>query len=72
MEPRNQTADSEFLLLELTDDPALQSMLFSLFLSIYLVTVLGKLFIIVAVNSDTHLHTPCTSSSPTCPLLIPA
>ncbi|XP_047394097.1 olfactory receptor 7G2-like [Sciurus carolinensis] len=58
MEPRNQTADSEFLLLELTDDPALQPMLFSLFLSIYLVTVLGKLFIIVAVNSDTHLPHP--------------
>ncbi|MBZ3890090.1 Olfactory receptor 7G2 [Sciurus carolinensis] len=58
MEPRNQTAILEFLLLELTDDPALQPILFSLFLSMYLVTVLGKLLIILAVNSDAPLHTP--------------
>ncbi|XP_047394031.1 olfactory receptor 7G2-like [Sciurus carolinensis] len=58
MEPRNQTAVSELLLLELTDDPALKSILFSLFLSMYLVTVLGNLIIILAVNSEPHLHTP--------------
>nr|XP_003423081.3 olfactory receptor 7G1-like [Loxodonta africana] len=58
MEPRNQTSVSEFLLLTLTDDPKLQPLLFSLFLSIYLVTVLGNLLIILAVSSDPHLHTP--------------
>ncbi|XP_003423082.4 olfactory receptor 7G2-like [Loxodonta africana] len=58
MEPRNQTSVSEFLLLTLTDDPELQPLLFSLFLSIYLVTVLGNLLIILAVSSDSHLHTP--------------
>ncbi|XP_007647893.1 olfactory receptor 7G2-like [Cricetulus griseus] len=49
---------SEFLLLGLTDDPQLQSLIFSLFLCIFLVTVLGNLLIILAVSSDKHLHTP--------------
>ncbi|ELW54134.1 olfactory receptor 7G2 [Tupaia chinensis] len=58
MEPINQTEVSEFFLLKLTDDPTLQLLLFGLFLSIYLVTVLGNLLIILAVSSDSHLHTP--------------
>ncbi|XP_049731310.1 olfactory receptor 7G1-like [Elephas maximus indicus] len=58
MEPRNQTGVSEFLLLALTEDPKVQPLLFSLFLSIYLVTVLGNLLILLAVSSDPHLHTP--------------
>ncbi|XP_062967096.1 olfactory receptor 7G2-like [Cynocephalus volans] len=58
METRNQTAVSEFLLLEVTEDPELQPLLFSLFLSMYLVTVLGNLLIILVVISDAHLHTP--------------
>ncbi|XP_032739798.1 olfactory receptor 7G2-like [Lontra canadensis] len=58
MEPRNQTVFSEFFLLVLTDDPELQPLLFSLFLSTYLVTILGNLLIILAVISDSHLHTP--------------
>ncbi|KAM4889264.1 olfactory receptor 7E178-like [Thomomys bottae] len=33
-------------------------MLFGLFLSMYLITVLGNLLIILAVSSDPHLHTP--------------
>ncbi|KAM4889365.1 olfactory receptor 7G2-like [Thomomys bottae] len=49
---------SAFLLLGLTDDPQLQPLLFSLFLSIYLITVLGNLLIILAVTSDPHIHTP--------------
>ncbi|MBZ3889723.1 Olfactory receptor 7G1 [Sciurus carolinensis] len=58
MEPTNQTVVSEFLLLGLTDDPTLQSIICSLFLSMYLVTILGNLLIILAVSSDPHLHTP--------------
>ncbi|MBZ3888762.1 Olfactory receptor 7G2 [Sciurus carolinensis] len=54
----NQTAVSEFLLLGLTDDPALQSLIFSIFLSMYLITILGNLLIILAVSFDSHLHTP--------------
>ncbi|XP_064139195.1 olfactory receptor 7G2-like [Loxodonta africana] len=58
MEPRNQIDASEFLLLGLTEDPELQPLLFSLFLSTYLVTFLGNLLIILAISSDSHLHTP--------------
>ena len=54
----NLTSVSEFFLLGLSDDPELQPLLFILFLSMYLVTILGNLFIILAVTSDPHLHTP--------------
>ncbi|KAM6218640.1 olfactory receptor 7G2-like isoform 2-T2 [Rhynchocyon petersi] len=57
METENQTTVSEFLLLGLSEDPELQS-LFGLFLTMYLVTVLGNLLMILAICSDAHLHTP--------------
>ncbi|XP_020726956.2 olfactory receptor 7E178-like [Odocoileus virginianus] len=44
--------------MDLSDDPELQPLLFSLFLSMCLVTVLGNLLIILAFISDSHLHTP--------------
>ena len=55
MEPRNQTGISEFFLLGLTDNPELQPLLFCLFLSLYLITILRNLLIILAVISDSHL-----------------
>ncbi|XP_036897826.1 olfactory receptor 7A17-like [Sturnira hondurensis] len=58
MEPRNGTQISEFLLLGLSEAPELQPILFGLFLCMYLITVLGNLLIILAVSSDSHLHTP--------------
>ncbi|XP_073910308.1 olfactory receptor 7G3-like [Castor canadensis] len=58
MESENQTDAAEFLLLGLSEDPELQSILFELLLAMYLVTVLGNLVIILAVSSDTKLHTP--------------
>ncbi|XP_045048555.1 olfactory receptor 7A17 [Desmodus rotundus] len=58
MEPGNATKTSEFLLLGLSDKPELQPLLFGLFLSMYLITVLGNLLIILAISSDSHLHTP--------------
>ncbi|XP_015331390.1 putative gustatory receptor clone PTE01 [Marmota marmota marmota] len=57
-EQHNLTCVSEFQLMGLSNDPYLQSVLFGLFLSMYLVTVLGNLLIILAVSSDSHLHTP--------------
>ena len=58
MEAVNLTQISEFLLLGLSEDPELQPLLFGLFLSMYLITVLGNLLITLAVSSDSHLHTP--------------
>ncbi|XP_059551145.1 olfactory receptor 7A10-like [Myotis daubentonii] len=58
MRQGNDTPISEFLLLGFSEEPKLQPLIFGLFLSMYLITVLGNLLIIVAVISDSHLHTP--------------
>uniref|UniRef100_A0A8B9Y3E2 G-protein coupled receptors family 1 profile domain-containing protein n=1 Tax=Bos mutus grunniens TaxID=30521 RepID=A0A8B9Y3E2_BOSMU len=58
MELWNDTRISEFFLLRFSDAPALQPLIFGLFLSMYLISVCGNLLIILAVNSDSHLHTP--------------
>ncbi|XP_014446248.1 olfactory receptor 7G2 isoform X1 [Tupaia chinensis] len=58
MESENQTSVLGFLLLGLSEDPALQPVLFGLFLVIYVITVFGNLLIILAIISDSHLHTP--------------
>ena len=36
----------------------MQPLIFGLFLSMYLITVFGNLLLILAVSSDSHLHTP--------------
>ncbi|MBZ3878239.1 Olfactory receptor 7C2 [Sciurus carolinensis] len=58
MERGKETGAGNFILLGFTDDPDLQSLLFGLLLSMYLVTVLGNLLIILATISDSHLHMP--------------
>nr|XP_003423725.2 olfactory receptor 7D4-like [Loxodonta africana] len=58
MEAENQTKISEFFLLGLSEDSEHQPLFYGLFLSMYLVTVRGNLFIILAVSFDHHLHTP--------------
>ncbi|XP_003461218.3 olfactory receptor 7D4-like [Cavia porcellus] len=58
MEPGNQTAISKFFLLGLSEDKGLQPLLFGLFLLMYLVCFIGNLLIILAISSDSHLHTP--------------
>ncbi|XP_049645413.1 olfactory receptor 7A17-like isoform X1 [Suncus etruscus] len=57
MEAENNTI-LEFLLMGLSGEPELQPLIFGVFLSMYLITVLGNLLIILAVSSDSHLHTP--------------
>ncbi|KAB0337409.1 hypothetical protein FD754_025207 [Muntiacus muntjak] len=65
MEPSINTQISQFLLLGLSKEAELQPLIFGLFLSMYLITVFGNLLIILAVSSDSHLHTPyiCFTSS---------
>uniref|UniRef100_A0A8D0S5X4 Olfactory receptor n=1 Tax=Sus scrofa TaxID=9823 RepID=A0A8D0S5X4_PIG len=58
MEPGNNTRISEFLLLGLSNEPALQPLIFGLFLSMYLIAVFGNLLIILAVSLEPHLQTP--------------
>ncbi|KAM6218898.1 olfactory receptor 7A17-like [Rhynchocyon petersi] len=58
MEPENQTSVPEFILLGLSKEAELQPLLFGLFLSMYLITFIGNLLIILAVIRDSHLHTP--------------
>ncbi|XP_016066578.1 PREDICTED: olfactory receptor 1J4-like [Miniopterus natalensis] len=54
----NQSSVSEFLLLGLPIQPGQQGMFFTLFLGMYLTTVLGNLLIILLIRLDSRLHTP--------------
>ncbi|KAM5150495.1 olfactory receptor 1D2 [Callospermophilus lateralis] len=58
MDGGNQSEDSEFLLIGLSEIPEQQRILFWTFLSMYLVTVVGNVLIILAIGSDSRLHTP--------------
>ena len=58
MRPENQSSVSEFLLLGLPIRPEQQDMVFTLFLGVYLTTVLGNLLIILLIRLDPRLHTP--------------
>uniref|UniRef100_H0XMY1 Olfactory receptor n=2 Tax=Otolemur garnettii TaxID=30611 RepID=H0XMY1_OTOGA len=54
----NRTTVSDFLLLGLSEQPEQQPLLFGIFLGMYLVTMVGNLLIVLAISSDSHLHTP--------------
>ncbi|XP_051023509.1 olfactory receptor 1361-like isoform X1 [Acomys russatus] len=54
----NQTSISEFFLLGLSRQPQQQQLLFLIFLIMYLATVLGNLLIILAISTDSRLHSP--------------
>ena len=58
MKPGNQTRISEFIFLGHSEEILLQPLLFWLFLFMYLVTFIGNLLIILAIITDSHLHTP--------------
>ncbi|XP_034349237.1 olfactory receptor 1468-like [Arvicanthis niloticus] len=54
----NQTVISQFLLLGLPIPPEHQHLFYTLFLVMYLITILGNLIIIIIIRLDSHLHTP--------------
>ncbi|XP_027698409.1 olfactory receptor 4K3-like [Vombatus ursinus] len=54
----NHSTVSEFVLLGLCDSWELQVFFFLLILVLYLVIVLGNIFIVVLVVTDSHLHSP--------------
>ncbi|XP_074056228.1 olfactory receptor 1f45-like [Macrotis lagotis] len=58
MEGENHSRVSEFILLGLSEQLEQESLLFLVFLIMYLITVLGNLFIILAIRIDSRLHTP--------------
>nr|XP_056720442.1 olfactory receptor 6M1-like [Euleptes europaea] len=58
MEMGNMTSITEILLLGFIYDPALEIVLFLVFLFVYIVTVLGNALIIVLISIDSRLHSP--------------
>ena len=58
MEVENSTVKSQFFLLGFSDHPELQSVLFAVFLSIYSVTLMGNLGMILLITASPPLHTP--------------
>ncbi|XP_057585577.1 olfactory receptor 8H1-like [Hippopotamus amphibius kiboko] len=55
---RNITQVSDFILMGLTDSEEIQLVLFTLFLLIYLITVLGNAGMMLIICLDLQLHTP--------------
>ncbi|XP_043834059.1 olfactory receptor 1361-like [Dromiciops gliroides] len=58
MEGENHSIVCEFILLGLSDQPEQDRFMFLVFLLMYLITGLGNLLIILAIMTDSHLHTP--------------
>ncbi|XP_062949037.1 olfactory receptor 8B12 [Cynocephalus volans] len=58
MAAENSSSVTEFILAGLTDQPGLQVPLFFLFLSFYVVNMVGNLGLITLIGLNSHLHTP--------------
>ncbi|XP_069502620.1 olfactory receptor 1f45-like [Ambystoma mexicanum] len=58
MTPQNQTSATEFFLLGFSDLPRQQLVLFLVFLTMYLLTLLGNTAIVYSIIKDTRLHSP--------------
>lgn len=58
MADSNVSGITEFILLGLTDNPELNTVLLVLFLLIYLITVLGNVWITTIILGSDQLHSP--------------
>ncbi|XDB54585.1 PREDICTED: olfactory receptor 4K15-like [Capra hircus] len=58
MEGANQSVVSEFIFHGLCDSKELQKFLLLPFSALYLMTILGNLFIVFLIITDSHLHSP--------------
>ncbi|XP_028714628.1 olfactory receptor 9I1-like [Peromyscus leucopus] len=58
MTNNNLTKVTEFILVGFTDHPEWEIPLFLVFLSFYLVTILGNLGMVILIHVDVQLHTP--------------
>ncbi|XP_074083824.1 olfactory receptor 9I1-like [Macrotis lagotis] len=58
MAEQNHTTVTEFILIGFSDHPKLGTILFLVFLSFYLITVLGNMGMVLLICLDSHLHTP--------------
>ncbi|OCU01493.1 olfactory receptor 10G7 [Xenopus laevis] len=58
MELENNTAVSEFILMGFPHSKGMRIPLFTLFLCIYILTLLGNFLLILTVTGDPHLHRP--------------
>ncbi|XP_049636613.1 olfactory receptor 508-like [Suncus etruscus] len=58
METKNYTTVTEFIILGLTEDTTVSTILFIFFLGIYGVTLVGNVSIIMLIRNSPQLHTP--------------
>ncbi|XP_008561862.1 PREDICTED: olfactory receptor 5K1 [Galeopterus variegatus] len=58
MAEENHTMKNEFILTGFTDHPELKTLLFVVFLAIYLITMLGNLGLVALIFTQHRLHTP--------------
>ncbi|XP_048201921.1 olfactory receptor 5K3-like [Perognathus longimembris pacificus] len=58
MSEDNDSSTTEFILIGFTDHPELKVLLFVVFFTIYLVTMVGNLGLVALIYMEHHLHTP--------------
>ncbi|XP_013361833.1 PREDICTED: olfactory receptor 9I1-like, partial [Chinchilla lanigera] len=58
MAHNNLSSVAEFMLMGFTDHPNLEIPLFLVFLSFYLITLLGNMGMVILIRVDAQLHTP--------------
>lgn len=58
MQKANLSAVSEFVFVGLSDAPEIRLLLFVLFLLLYLATMAGNITLLIAISTDSHLHSP--------------